>query len=215
MLDAPRGLANALRLGACAWVLSFSSAQAVPEPQFPRDRNCVSYTTRERVFMVKVREVVGLNCAVQSAFAEPAPNLLRFDLTIPIRGFRSGSELRDSKVRDILNETLAPNALLTTELRTPEEWRRILAQKSFSHNGFLALGGTAIALPSFRVDYAEGGDRFVRGHAALKFSDVKLEPPEVLGGFAIKVFDELRFDFQIRHDLTAGIERIQPLAFNR
>ena len=180
-----------LRVFVILFVVVFANANSSVE--FQND-HCVAWKTKKTMFLFKKLEPIGVSCDVKTTLKNIENGEALLQVEVPISSFDSGEPKRDKEVLKILKAKEQPNLLFVTK----EAFQIYETKRSMKTTikGVIVIGGQTYPV-SFNVSkiVLEKTTSY-SGSATLKFSDLKIPPPSVVGGAVAKVQDYLELHFQ-------------------
>lgn len=177
---------------AAALALLCISANAAVFDAAPKDKVCVAWKTKKKMFLVKKLEPVGVSCAaVVETIAEKDARRLR--VSVPVASFDSGEPARDKAVLGILQASVQPELSFLSKPYGAKEWADLREGRAPVLEGELKIGGADFPV-TLSVAVA---DDAAAGSIQTRFDAFKISPPTVAGGAVAKVSKELELLYRI------------------
>lgn len=173
------------------------------------DSHCVAYRAEKTTLFITSGEVVGRNCEISAQVLPEVGGLYHIEVTIPIRGFKSGSSERDESVALALRVRDKAELVFRTKARSPEQWRELFQAGRFVIDGELQIGEKfyPLKLDSRYVKGTENDE--IEGVAKVKFSDFQITPPKVAMGVIAKSKPEFELHFHLSGGRVLGADSIR------
>ena len=187
--------------------LAAAAAADDEEEIFSAGDHCVAYRTVKDVFFAIDTEIIGRNCEVTASLvASEGGAGPRIVVEVPIKGFRSGSFLRDRSVRDLLKAKTQPSLHFASDPIDVEAVRTDFASGRFHVSGALTIGGKDFPV-QFPLEIVEHEDRIaVRGRLPTTFAAFEVEVPTVAGGLIARPHEDLELVVHLDLGRVEGLE---------
>jgi len=180
------------------------------ENVFEEKEHCLAYRTEKTLFFFTDVDVVGKSCKIgtKTHWSEDHSKV-QFEVSVPINSFDSGIGQRDKDVLEILRGDQYPNIRFISNEVIVKDIRAALKSGELPLPGVLDVAGNSFTL-IFPLKFSEkSGNLIVEGEVLTKFSDFKVQVPDVgPGGMLADPGEYLEILIHLNTSKISGIKEI-------
>ena len=191
-------------------ILFTMSTQAVfaEEPVFAADEHCLAYYTTKTMFFFADVEVIGKSCEVTAEMHWNASGQqAQVEVSVPASSLKSGIDLRDEDMPEILKADLTPNIRFVSEWLGKSVLLKMLDNQQSEVSGDLEVAGGKFPVKFALIFTKQPGYVLIEGRYKTIFSALKIVVPAVVGGLIADPHDDLELLVHLRSDKISGVEK--------
>jgi polyisoprenoid-binding protein YceI len=178
-----------------------ASAAAVPAPGpvfdgYPKDKACVAWKARKRLWMFWHEDAAGVSCSVKvRAVAETGGRSVR--VSFQIASLRSGESLRDYRVQECLGADRVRDIVFVSRAYRPDEWTALRAGRLGALEGRLKISGVPYRLRLPFTVSGSGAGAAAEGAVMTSLAGFGIPAPIAKSAFFMRVDDAVELDYRV------------------